>query len=820
MDGLGFIGAAGDRASCAEPSRGFDPTDPSGWKSLRAQRTMVLTPVNDASGEPLKRTTSRVSRRWLVLVAAAVAVAAARPGWLQAAGTAAQPRPIVLVGIDGADWLTIDRLVARGELPAFARLKARGRTGVMRATPPLLSPILWTTIATGRRPEDHRVLDFMVDLPAGGQAPITSSERRVAALWNVFSERERTVAVVGWLATWPAETVRGTIVSDRVAMRLADTASAPDPRAWFPAARARELGALLVRPQQLTRDDLAAYVPLSAAELEATQQALAAPPFALYKNPLAHLAVTVAAVRSHTRLAESLLKPQQPDLLMVYLDGVDALSHRFVRDQTRGAAVIEQAYREADAFLGRLAAACRPATWIVVASDHGFYPPNAGVSEDPAELAGPATAWHRPYGIVAAIEARDLLPSAQAPASPRDAGSVTPLDVAPTILHAAELAPSLEMPGRVVDALVPPEAASRPIARVRSLEPERRPPAQPQADAADPALRERLVALGYVGASGSSLGRLNLGEVLYRKGDYAGAERELRAVVSDQPKNVSALLWLAKAIRAQDRPQAALGLYERALALEPAGDVLVEAVELAARGGQPNAARQMLGRFPTRPETRADAAVARAILAASEGGPKQAEGELWTALGADPIHEGALERLLELLRSAGRARDTVNALRRAAQQAPDSARIQALLGSALLASGDAAAAEAPLTRALQLAPDAVSVSLELARVDLARDRTAQARALLARLPASRERSVLLGVVATRAASWEEAVRYYREALAAGPIDKDVLNALGWALYRSGRAREAAELLDRSLALDAAQPEIRRLRAQVAAPGEP
>jgi Tfp pilus assembly protein PilF len=351
---------------------------------------------------------------------------------------------------------------------------------------------------------------------------------------------------------------------------------------------------------------------------------------------------------------------------------------------------------------------------------------------------------------------------------------------------------------------------------VRSLEPERRPPAQPQADAADPALRERLVALGYVGASGSSLGRLNLGEILYRKGDYAGAERELRAVVADQPKNVSALLWLAKAIRAQDRPQAALDLYERALALEPAGDVLVEAVELAARGGQPNAARQMLGRFPTRPETRADAAVARAILAASEGSPKQAEGELWTALVTDPIHEGALERLLELLRPAGRARDALSSLRRAAQQAPTRLGSRRP-GSALLR---AATRLRPSPAHARARTHAVSVSLELARVDLARDRTAQARARLARLPASRERSVLLGVVATRASSWEEAVRYYREALAAGPIDKDVLNALGWALYRSGRAREAAELLDRSLALDAAQPEIRRLRAQVAAPGEP
>ena len=759
-------------------------------------------------------------RWWPALAAAVLAIAAGRS--VRAEPTpSAQSRPIVLVGIDGADWLTIDRLVARGELPAFARLKARGRTGVMRATPPLLSPILWTTIATGRRPEDHRVLDFMVDVPGGGQAPVTSSERRVAALWNVFSERERSVAVVGWLATWPAESVRGTIVTDRVAMRLAEAAAAPDPRAWFPASRARELGALLVRPQQLTREDLAAYVPLSAAELESTQQALAAPPTALYKNPLAHLAVTVAAARSHARLAEALLKPRQPDLLMVYLDGVDALSHRFVRDPKRGTGVIEQAYREADAFLDRLAAACRPNAWIVVASDHGFYAPDAGVSEDPAELAGPATAWHRPYGIVAAIEARDLLPSsARSPAAPGDAGSVTPLDLAPTILHAADIAPSLEMPWRVIRALLPPEAAARTVTRVRSLEPARKAAAPPQADAADPALRERLVALGYVGASGSSLGRLNLGEILYRKGDYAGAERELRAVVADQPKSVPALLWLAKAIRAQDRPQAALDLYERALALEPAGDALVEAVELAARSGQPGTARVLLGRFPTRTETRADAAVARAILASAEGSPKQAESELWSALGSDPIHEGALERLFELLRPAGRSRDAVNALRRAAELAPGSARIQALLGSALLASGDAAGAEAPLARAQQLVPDAVSVGLELARVDLAQGRAPQARARLSKLPASRDRSVLLGVVATRGELWEEAVRYYREALAAGPIDKDVLNALGWALYRSGRGREATELFDRSLALDAAQPEIRRLRAQLAGPGEP
>jgi tetratricopeptide (TPR) repeat protein len=281
---------------------------------------------------------------------------------------------------------------------------------------------------------------------------------------------------------------------------------------------------------------------------------------------------------------------------------------------------------------------------------------------------------------------------------------------------------------------------------------------------------------------------------------------------------VSALLWLAKAVRAQDRPQAALELYQRALALEPSGDVLVEAVELASRTGAAAVAHQMLGRFEQRPATRADAALSRGILAASEGEPRQAEAELRAALAIEPAHLGALDRLLDLVRAAGRPRDAVGALERARQQAPESAEVLALLGSALLASGDAVAAEAPLTRALQLAPDAVSVSLALARVELARGRDADARARLNRLPASRERSVLLGVAASHAGAWEEAARHYRDALAKGGPDKDLLNALAWALHRSGRSREAVELLDRSLALDSAQPEIRRLRAELAGPG--
>jgi tetratricopeptide (TPR) repeat protein len=140
------------------------------------------------------------------------------------------------------------------------------------------------------------------------------------------------------------------------------------------------------------------------------------------------------------------------------------------------------------------------------------------------------------------------------------------------------------MPGRVIDALLPPEAAARPVARVRSLEPERRPVPRP-ADAADPALRERLVTLGYVGASSTSLGRLNLGEILYRRGDYAGAERELRAALGIDPAHLVALERLYDLLRASGRAREALGALERYVLRDLGGEAAQGRRRKA--GGQP-----------------------------------------------------------------------------------------------------------------------------------------------------------------------------------------------------------------------------------------
>lgn len=759
----------------------------------------------------------RSRRPWILLVLGVLAATSLpRCGQpvRQGSERPASARRILLVGLDAADWLAVDALADLGQLPTFERLRQAGHGAVLIATPPLVSPLIWTTIATGRQPEDHGVLDFMADLPGGGQAPVSSDARRVAALWNLFSQAGRRVDVVGWWATAPAEAVHGTLISDALAPQLLRRNAAPETRAVHPASAWPALASAVTSAQTITPADLQRYVPVDEASFARAQQALMQPAGdgRLYADRLAHLAAIVASTRTHVALAERLLTRGQPDLLAVYLESIDTVSHLFVRERY-GPAAIAEAYLDADRALARLAAACTPDTLVVVTSDHGFHAPDAGIAADPAGWAGPATAWHRPYGLFAIIEAgalRDPAAAANAP-TPRD--RVTPLDVAPTVLHAAGLAVGLEMPGQVATALLPPDVRARAVQRAAT-------PPRPLPDAgagtrqqADPDALARLQALGYVGAAPSSLARQNLGESLFRRGRWQAAERELRAVVESQPTNLAAQLWLAQALRAQGQIGPALRVYEAALALPGAeAEALVSAVELASSTGDVARARALLARRTTADPT-APRLTAEALIAQAQGQPDRAERLLRAALRAEPSSFDALARLFDLLFARGRTRELLAASSAALRQAPRSARLVALHGEALLAAGDAAGATRQLTQALALAPDGEPVRLDLGRAQLQSGQIEAALVTLSAAASSPTRDALLGAAYASKQAWPQAALHYRAALQARPDDVPLLNGLAWALRQQGAQDESRQLFERSLALAPQQPEIRALVGQ-------
>lgn len=78
-----------------------------------------------------------------------------------AAFTAALPAQarVRLLGLDGADWRTIDAMIAEGQLPNFARLRREGATSPLQ-TLHAPSPVIWTTIASGYPPQLHGITGF------------------------------------------------------------------------------------------------------------------------------------------------------------------------------------------------------------------------------------------------------------------------------------------------------------------------------------------------------------------------------------------------------------------------------------------------------------------------------------------------------------------------------------------------------------------------------------------------------------------------------------------------------------------------------------
>src|ERR1700687_4027754 len=148
----------------------------------------------------------RASRLILIVVAAFS---------LQGCSSKPSSNRIVVLGFDGMDPQTVDLIMSEGAQPNFAKLRQEGAYGRLISSKPLLSPVVWTTIATGKTPEEHHIGHFVArNEQTGEQLPVTSQMRQVKAIWNIFSDAGRKVDVVGYWATWPAETVNGAIVSD------------------------------------------------------------------------------------------------------------------------------------------------------------------------------------------------------------------------------------------------------------------------------------------------------------------------------------------------------------------------------------------------------------------------------------------------------------------------------------------------------------------------------------------------------------------------------------------------------------------------------
>ena len=73
----------------------------------------------------------------------------------------ARIRKLIFVGLDGLDPRLTERYMAEGHLPNLSRLRKEGGYRRLRTTFPALSPVAWSTFATGVNPAMHNIFDFL-----------------------------------------------------------------------------------------------------------------------------------------------------------------------------------------------------------------------------------------------------------------------------------------------------------------------------------------------------------------------------------------------------------------------------------------------------------------------------------------------------------------------------------------------------------------------------------------------------------------------------------------------------------------------------------
>src|SRR3954462_10265169 len=128
-------------------------------------------------------------------------------------------RKVLLVGRDAADWRIIRPLVARGRMPHLAKFISGGASGNLASLKPMLSPMLWTSLAPGKRPHKHGIHGFTEPRPEGdGIRAVASTSRTAKALWNICTQSGLRAHCVNWYAPPPAEPISGVSVSNRFAV--------------------------------------------------------------------------------------------------------------------------------------------------------------------------------------------------------------------------------------------------------------------------------------------------------------------------------------------------------------------------------------------------------------------------------------------------------------------------------------------------------------------------------------------------------------------------------------------------------------------------
>lgn len=351
---------------------------------------------------------------------------------------------LLLIGWDAADWEIIWPLIRAGKMPALKSLIQDGVYGNMSTMTPPYSPMLWTSVATGKTPDKHGILGFIEVTPdAKTVRPVTTTSRKTRALWNIFHNQGMVSNLVGWWPSFPAEPINGYVVSDRFQKTSMDPykQTPMSPKAIHPWEKKDEFKYLRMFPFEITEAHLYPFVPRAHDVDQENHKGLSAIAKIVSENASVHNAFT------------RLLRTSEWDFMAVYYDFIDHMCHSFMKYHPPKLAGVDQtnydifketvtgAYIFQDMMLDRTLKLIDKDTTVILMSDHGFESGNKRILNMPKVQAAPSLE-HRQFGIFVAKG-----PNIKKNQKVFGMGLI---DVAPTILHHYGLPVGRDMDGKVI----------------------------------------------------------------------------------------------------------------------------------------------------------------------------------------------------------------------------------------------------------------------------------------------------------------------------------------------------------------------------------
>lgn len=353
-----------------------------------------------------------------------------------------QKRRTLLLGWDALDWKLVNQFREKGVMPTLDRLIRNGVSGKIATLDPPFSPMLWTSIATGKTADKHGVLGFF-EKHGDSARPVQGSARQTRALWNIFGSQGLKSNVVNWWPSHPAEQINGNMISNHAYKLLTKKAKLVVPgNCMYPENLRPTLRPYFVHPNQLRDEQVLPFLPDATNELlKENQEGVTA---------LAKILSKCVSAHAHSTW---LMNETEWDFLAVYHDAIDHACHGFMKffpPRLPGVPkdkfalyhyVIEGMYRFHDMMLERLLNLAGENTDVIVLSDHGFHSDHLRPTNMPKMDAAPALE-HSPFGVVV-MHGPSFKQGEQVTGA-------SLLDVAPTLLHLRGLAVGKDMNGRVL----------------------------------------------------------------------------------------------------------------------------------------------------------------------------------------------------------------------------------------------------------------------------------------------------------------------------------------------------------------------------------